>query len=72
MTPPAAPVADTALTAGAHARFLCHCLKVREDEVRTAVHSGCRSVQEVTMLCGAGGGCTACHRKIRRVLPADE
>ena len=69
MTPPAAPLGEALCQVTAPSRYLCHCLKVTQDQVRDAVgFHGCDSVEEVTACCGAGGGCTACHRRIRAVL----
>jgi bacterioferritin-associated ferredoxin len=69
MTPPAAPFAATLDEVSAKPRYLCHCLKVTADQVQDAVaFHGCESVAEVTGVCGAGGGCTACHRRIRAAL----
>jgi NAD(P)H-nitrite reductase large subunit len=55
--------------AGSSDREICHCLRVTESQVREsiAVHN-CETIREVTRSCGAGGGCTACHRHIRRCL----
>jgi bacterioferritin-associated ferredoxin len=48
---------------------LCHCLRVTQDQVREAVADrGLATVRQVTASCGAGGGCTACHRHIKRVI----
>lgn len=53
--------------------ILCHCLQVRESEVRDAVAAGrvccLRDVVEQTE---AGSGCTACHRAIQAVLAGRE
>ena len=69
MTPPAAPLTAPLTEAAARSAYLCHCLKVTPDEVRDAIDfAGCGSVDEVTSHCGAGGGCTACHRKIRALI----
>lgn len=58
----------TKLSAGAH-RPLCHCLNVMEAEVREAIADhDLHSVRGVAKVCGAGGGCTACHRHIKRLL----
>ena len=67
MTPPAAALSAPATAA--RPAYLCHCLKVTADQVQDAVaFAGCESVAEVTDRCGAGGGCTACHRRIRALL----
>lgn len=50
-------------------RPLCHCLNVHTDEIQQAIDmDGCSTVRQVTASCGAGGGCTACHRHIKRLL----
>ncbi|OYW19802.1 MAG: hypothetical protein B7Z55_08230 [Planctomycetales bacterium 12-60-4] len=50
-------------------RPTCHCLGVHGDEIRDAIADGQLStVRQVTQSCGAGGGCTACHRHIKRFL----
>jgi bacterioferritin-associated ferredoxin len=50
-------------------RPVCHCLRVEEDEIRDAIDDGeLQTVRQVTASCGAGGGCTACHRHIKRYL----
>ena len=69
MTPPASPLAAPLNEVVGKPTYLCHCLKVTPDQVRDIVDfHGCGSVDEVTNACGAGGGCTACHRKIRAML----
>jgi len=50
-------------------RPLCHCLRVMEADVRdTIITCELSTVREVTRACGAGGGCMACHRHIKRLL----
>jgi NAD(P)H-nitrite reductase large subunit len=50
---------------------LCHCLAVSEQTVRAAVaFGGCQSLYDVMQRTGAGQGCTACHHRICRLLPA--
>jgi NAD(P)H-nitrite reductase large subunit len=57
------------VTTKAPAGYLCHCLKVSHDQVREAIaFHGCETVDDVTNVCSAGGGCTACHHKIRAYL----
>lgn len=47
----------------------CRCLRVTEAQVTDAVVLfGCESVREVTQVNDAGGGCTACHCKIRQLI----
>jgi len=48
---------------------VCHCLGVTEAEIRHAIEQAdLATVRQVTNACGAGGGCTACHRHIKRYL----
>lgn len=50
-------------------RPVCHCLRVEEHEIRDVIEDGeLHTVRQVTASCGAGGGCTACHRHIKRFL----
>ncbi len=54
-------------------RILCHCLQVKQSHVETCVAiCGSETVREVTRQCGAGGGCTACHSRIREVIAAHQ
>lgn len=53
----------------AKSQFLCRCLRVTEEEVRDAIAvANPETVRGVTQACGAGGGCMACHRHIKRLL----
>ena len=40
--------------------LICHCEGVRAEEIRTVVRVGARSVDDVTVACGAGGRCGGC------------
>ena len=52
-------------------RIVCHCLQVRESQMRECVTTlGLETVSQVKAHCGAGGGCTACHRRIREIIAA--
>ncbi|RMG35027.1 MAG: (2Fe-2S)-binding protein [Planctomycetota bacterium] len=54
-------------------RILCHCLRVTYGEVSAAIAAhGCRTVRGVMKKTMAGGGCTACHRRIRQLLAEAE
>jgi bacterioferritin-associated ferredoxin len=62
MTPPALAAID---------KIVCHCLRVRESQIAEAISNGSESVngvKDVIDQTGAGGGCTACHCTIRRLL----
>ncbi len=50
-------------------RLLCHCLTVTWQEVEdTILERGCRTVEQVTACCGAGGGCRTCHPEIQELI----
>jgi NAD(P)H-nitrite reductase large subunit len=50
---------------------ICHCLKVTQAEVESAiVTSDEPSLRCVMRMTGAGTGCTACHRTIRSMIHA--
>src|SRR5262245_24385454 len=52
-------------------QYLCHCLQVtKESVVEAVVTLGLRNVREIGEHTGAGGGCTACHARLRQVLHA--
>ncbi|MCA9052957.1 MAG: (2Fe-2S)-binding protein [Planctomycetaceae bacterium] len=52
-------------------RVVCHCLQVRESQLSECVQTfGLESVPDVRAHCGAGGGCMACHRRIRDFIAA--
>ena len=52
---------------------ICHCLQIRESQIRgCAAVLGLCSVRAVKQECGAGAGCTACHRRIRELLRTPE
>ncbi len=46
--------------------LVCRCLQVRQSQIEDCVNvMGAQSVQDVREMCGAGGGCNCCHRRIR-------
>ncbi|WP_029246859.1 (2Fe-2S)-binding protein [Schlesneria paludicola] len=50
-------------------RPLCHCFGVSHAEVQETIEQNdLVSVRGITQVCGAGGGCTACHRHLKRLL----
>ena len=50
-------------------RLVCRCLRVTEDVLVEALTTcEIRSVQDIQRHTGAGDGCTACHRLLRRYL----
>lgn len=58
-------------TALASDRVVCHCLQVRESQVSDCIETlGLETVPDIKSHCGAGGGCTACHRRIRDLIKA--
>lgn len=59
--------ADQSLSHGP--RPVCHCLSVHAVEIHTCItEQDLSTVRHVTKACGAGGGCTSCHRHIKRML----
>ena len=44
--------------------YVCICEGVTEDQVRTAVRGGARTIEDVGDACGAGTGCGSCHDQI--------
>jgi NAD(P)H-nitrite reductase large subunit len=50
-------------------RLVCRCLQVTEGELLSAVRGlELRTLKEVRQATGAGDGCTACHKVLRRYL----
>ena len=50
-------------------RLVCHCLQVTEEMLLSAIEeAGCQTVRDLRQHTGAGGGCTACQRKLRTYL----
>ncbi len=49
--------------------IVCHCLQVSESTLNDAIAvCGLSTVREVCRETGAGGGCTACHARLREML----
>ncbi|MFN0055789.1 MAG: bacterioferritin-associated ferredoxin [Planctomycetales bacterium] len=49
--------------------IVCHCLKVSESTLVEAIAiCGAASVRELCHQTGAGGGCTACHSRLRELI----
>ena len=54
---------------GAATRHACRCLKVTEAEVVRAIAAlNLRTLDEVRLQTGAGGGCTCCHQHLLKYL----
>lgn len=50
-------------------KVICHCLQVSEDTLLEALATfDLATVKDVRHHTGAGDGCTACHRTIRRYI----
>lgn len=48
---------------------VCRCLQIREFQVVDCIAvSGAETVRQVSQLCGAGGGCRACHCRIQELI----
>ena len=53
----------------ASTNLVCHCFAVSEGEVRDAIDIlGARSVEDITRITGAGGGCKACQGRLWNML----
>jgi bacterioferritin-associated ferredoxin len=49
--------------------IVCHCLQVSESTLADAIAvCGVSTVRELCQETGAGGGCTACHARLRDLL----
>jgi len=50
-------------------KIVCHCLRVYESTLAEAIStSDAENVRDLRKLTGAGGGCMACHGKLRRLI----
>ncbi|MBI3866431.1 MAG: (2Fe-2S)-binding protein [Planctomycetia bacterium] len=48
---------------------ICHCLDISEGTVADAIAiCGLTTLKEICRETGAGGGCTACHARLRELL----
>jgi bacterioferritin-associated ferredoxin len=52
--------------------YVCICAGVTDTQVRSAVASGARSIEDVGEACAAGTGCGSCHDHIDVFLFAAE
>lgn len=49
--------------------MICHCLQVTEEMVQEALAVlEARTLENLRAATGAGDGCTACHRRLRKYL----
>jgi bacterioferritin-associated ferredoxin len=49
--------------------IVCHCLRISESEVRTAMDTAqANSLRGIMKATDAGTGCTVCHCRIRQVI----
>jgi bacterioferritin-associated ferredoxin len=48
--------------------YVCICRAVTEDQVKAAIHSGAKSVEDVAAACCAGDDCGACHEMIEGMI----
>ena len=50
-------------------RVVCHCLQITEEMLLEALDTfNPRTVKDVRLYTGAGDGCTACHKRLRKYL----
>ena len=53
-------------------RVICHCYRVTESTIRDAIDTlGAANVAEIQARTCAGGGCNACHCRLRRMLAGE-
>ena len=49
--------------------LICSCFQVTESQIRTAIdEGGAETVDQVTEMTGAGGGCGGCRCRVKRLL----
>jgi bacterioferritin-associated ferredoxin len=49
--------------------IVCHCLRITESEVRTAVETtNASTVRSIIKTTDAGSGCTVCHCRIKQLI----
>lgn len=48
--------------------YVCVCMAVSETSVREVIEGGAVSREAVTLACGAGGDCGACHGMILSMI----
>jgi len=48
--------------------YVCICRGVTEEQVRSSIEAGARSVDDVTAACCAGDDCGSCHRQIEEMI----
>jgi bacterioferritin-associated ferredoxin len=48
--------------------IVCHCVVVRDHEIRTEVRLGADTVEAVGARCGAGTVCHGCHEAVAETI----
>lgn len=48
--------------------IVCHCVVVRDHEIRTEVRLGADTVESVGARCGAGTVCGGCHEAVAETI----
>lgn len=48
--------------------IVCLCEGISERTIELAAKGGAKSVEEVSIRCGAGTGCGACHEQILEII----
>ncbi len=51
--------------------FVCHCIGVREGEIRRAVRAGASTLRQVARACGAGTGCGGCSPLVAEIVASE-
>lgn len=64
--PAAHPIAP--IITGVPPMVVCHCQTVNDRRIRSAIHSGARSLDAIASDCGAGSRCGGCHQTLATLL----
>jgi assimilatory nitrate reductase electron transfer subunit len=48
--------------------YICHCKAVTDESIRSAIHCGARTIDEVSAQCRAGTGCRGCWPALFELL----
>jgi bacterioferritin-associated ferredoxin len=51
--------------------IICHCHRVTDREIRSAVREGARNLRMIGSACGAGAGCGGCQEAVQDILDAE-
>jgi bacterioferritin-associated ferredoxin len=52
--------------------LVCHCKRVNDRTIRTAIRDGAKSIDAVGAVCGAGTSCGGCHETIDGLIGSEQ